>query len=269
MSQIFTNVMVAMLCCGIGFSQAPPRPSFDVADVQIHADKETPTNAQFLPGGRVDIRNLNMRQLVLVAFNIGQGVSEKLVEGIPGWADTTNYDIIAKADPKTSINTLRVMLQTLLADRFKMIIHREDRVMPVYALVVGKGSPKLQPAAGTDGFNCGAGEGAENMVHLVCRNMTMADLVVSLPSFAPRYFDSPVVNGTDITGAYDIKLDWTPAGATGARGPDGQHAPTDSADIAATTIFDAVQQLGFKLEKRKQPFPVVVVDRLERTPTDN
>jgi uncharacterized protein (TIGR03435 family) len=237
-------------------------------DIQIHTDKETPPNAQFLPGGRVDIRNLNMKQLVLAAFNIGQGVSDKLVDGIPGWADTASYDIIAKADPKTPINTLRVMLQTLLEDRFKMTVHRDDRVMPVYALVV-KGSLKLQPAAGKGALNCGPGEGAENMIHLVCRNMTIADLVTSLPTFAPRYFESPVVNGTDIQGEYDIKLDWSPVGAGGGRGPDGQHAPSDSADIAATTIFDVVQQLGFKLEKRKQPFPVVVIDRLERTPTEN
>jgi uncharacterized protein (TIGR03435 family) len=223
-----------------------------------------------LPGGLVDIRNLNMKQLVQVAFHLGQGITDRVVEGMPAWADQVSYDIIAKADAKTPVNTLRVMLQTLLKDRFKMAVHSEEKPMMVWALFLGKGGLKLPPAAAPDApFACGPGEGAQNMIHLSCTNMTMADFVKSLPTFAPLYFDVPVVDTTGIKGAFDVKLDWYPVGAGGGRGADGQHLPSETADMGATTIFDVVQRLGFKLEKRKELYPVMVIDHLEQRPTEN
>ena len=131
--------------------------------------------------------------------------------------------------------------------------------MTVYALVAAKGGFKLQPAAGSGPPRCGPGQGAEGMNHLVCTNFTMANLTDWLPTrIAPSYIDRPVVDLTGLTGTYDIKLDWVPR-------------PTATSDVAAgATVFDALdKQLGLKLEERKQPMPVMVIDHIERIPTDN
>lgn len=265
MKRTMVNGIFLFLGCGAAFGQTTSRPAFEVADIQIHKDMSEAPRAQFNVG-RVDIVNMNMRQLVMAAFNIGPGVSGKLLDGFPDWVDSTSYDIVAKAGSATPVSTLREMLETLLEERFKMTFHREDRPMQVWALTVAKGGPKLQPAAGTGAMNCGPGEGVENMIHLMCTNMSMADLAKSLPLFAPRYFDMPMVDDTRIAGKFDVKLDWYPVGAGN---PNGDHAPSDSPEIASTTIFDTVQHLGFKLEKRKQGYPVIVIDHLERNPTQN
>jgi uncharacterized protein (TIGR03435 family) len=156
------------------------------------------------------------------------------------------------------------MLQTLLAERFKLAIHQEQKITAVFALVAAKGGLKLQAAAGSGQPKCGRGPGAEGLNHTVCTNFTMTDLAAWLPTrIAPSFIDRPVVDLTGLNGTYDIKLDWVPRPvvADAADGPD---------EAAGDTVFDALdKQLGLKLEERKLPLPVIFIDHVERTPTVN
>jgi len=217
-----------------------------------------------LLGGQLTLRNMPMKELIAQAYKGGD------VTGGPSWLDSDRFDIVAKAAPDTPVDTLRLMLQTLLTERFKLAIHREQKTMTIYALVAAKGGFKLQAAAGSGQPRCGPGQGAEGLNHLVCTNFTMADLTDLLPSrIAPSYIDRPVVDLTGLEGTYDIKLDWVPRPPAGTVATDGA-IPVASDVAAGATIFDALdKQLGLKLEERKQPMPVIVIDRIERVPTEN
>ncbi len=114
-----------------------------------------------LPGGLLSVRNIAMHELIAQAYKVGE------ITGGPNWLDSDRFDIVAKAPPNTQEDALRRMLQTLLADRFKLAIHAEQKFMTVYALVAAKGGFKLQPAAGSGPPKCGPGQGAEGMNHLV------------------------------------------------------------------------------------------------------
>jgi uncharacterized protein (TIGR03435 family) len=185
------------------------------------------------------------------------------VTGGPAWIDSDRFDIVAKAGQTTPPDDLRQMLQTLLAERFKLVVHQEPKMMPAYALVVGKSGPKLQ--ASETGLltdqRCVPGEGAVGQKHIACRHITMAVLAGQLQEQSARDIDVVVVDQTGLSGAFDFKLDWTPAARTAAASTDPPAGPT---------IFEAVQeQLGLKLESRKLPLPVIVIDRVERVPVEN
>jgi len=145
--------------------------------------------------------------------------------------------------------------------------------MPAYALLVGKAGPKLQPSepALLSEQGCRPAEGAAGQKHMACRHATMALLADSLQEMSPRDFLVPVVDQTGLTGVYDFKLDWAPTVRTASPGATTDGATATPADPAAgLTLFDAVQsQLGLKLESRKLPLSVIVIDRLERVPSDN
>jgi uncharacterized protein (TIGR03435 family) len=158
------------------------------------------------------------------------------------------------------------MLQKLLADRFHLVTHREQKTVKVYAMVAAKGGFKLKPAEGGAPL-CAPSIGTDNVYHRDCRNMTMEQLAEQLPNFAPRFFEGrPVVDATRLMGAWDFRIDWTPlrGGLAGlGTGPD-QEFDT------GTTIFATMERnLGIKLEQREQPMPVIVIDRVDRVPTEN
>ena len=282
---ILTNRMtIAGLAAGLAFvalgqtqGQVPARPEFNVADVRVsQKGQDAAAGLQtvrsqingaeqvfyvaapvFGQNGQVKLRNATMRQLITQAYK--EVFRDEYLTGGPNWLDSDHFDLIAKAPAETPADTLRLMLQSVLAERFHLQVHREQKPMPVYALAAGKNGPKLRPAAGPGEAECKpvAGSGAEIGQHRACHNLTMAILAERLPGMAPVYVDRPVVDLTGITGAYDFQLDWTPR-------PPG----TDVA--AGATMFDAVdKELGLKLEERKLPMPTIVIDRVDRTPTEN
>ena len=110
------------------------------------------------------------------------------------WANTDRFDIVANAHPNTSDADARLMLRALLVDRFKLTIHEEQRVMPVFALVVGKSGAHLIPPAGSGGLTChpGKGDGVEGQSHIECANVSLQDLADLLPDLS-RDFDRPVL----------------------------------------------------------------------------
>jgi len=151
-------------------------------------------------------------------------------------------------------------MQRLLADRFKLAIHRETKEMTIYALLAGKNISKLHPAAdGGDGqksqFRIGRGQ-------LNLQSSTMAQLADALSKMVGRN----VIDRTGIPGSFDIKLEWTPDPSEGGvRGPDGPKEDTAAVADTGPSIFTAIQeQLGLKLEGQKGPVEVVVIDHVEK-----
>jgi uncharacterized protein (TIGR03435 family) len=188
-------------------------------------------------------------------------VDAREIAGGPAWMETDEYDIEAVAGEGVQVNDqLQAMLQKLLADRFQLTLHREQRTLSVYALTVAKGGSKLKAAeAGGRGASC------EHMGVCSFRSVTLAHFVRWL---AYVVLDRPVVDKTWMVGTFDFNLRWTPDesqfSAVGLRAPAAADNPN-----APPPLFEAIEeQLGLKLEPEKMPAEVLVIDKVER-PSEN
>ena len=237
-------------------------PVFEVADVHASLPVAHPSlRGGFIRGGRYDLRNATMVDLIAAAW----GVDPDKVAGGPNWLDTDHFDVVAKGPADATPESLRLMLQALLADRFSLVVHNSVKPFPGYVLTAGK-HPQLKPSAGGE-------TGCQSPPHnaptiapnpppystVSCRNMTMAEFAARLPRLAGNYFQlTPVVDKTGLTGAWDFTLKWTARGQLAAAGADG------------IPIHDAVEkQLGLKLDVQDIPLPVLVVDGVNEKPTPN
>jgi uncharacterized protein (TIGR03435 family) len=182
-------------------------------------------------------------------------IRDEYLTGGPGWMDSDHFDVIAKTAPGTPKDTMRLMLQKALADRFHLAVHREQKPMTVFVLAAGKGGPKIVPAAGSGIAQCKGGLGGEGLRHWACQNTTMADLGGQLASLARAYIDQPVIDQTGLSGTYDFEFDW--------------YSRRDAGATPGSTIFDAMEKLGLKLEERKQAMPVIVIEHVDRGPEEN
>jgi uncharacterized protein (TIGR03435 family) len=232
-------------------------PTFEVASVKrntVAGDSEPTGDSS---NGRLSLRNMPMFVLVARAY----GVNYDRLAG-PDWIRTERYDIDAKFPPDSKSDALWPMLQNLLAERFKLVVHRDQTLAPVYALVVAKGGPKFQAAsAGSETMNKCSGK--DQQLTCLNRKSTMADLVRNLPRWMSRdWFDLPIVDQTGLEGTYDFTLAWTST----RRADD----TSGASDPGFVSVFDALQdQLGLKLERRKAPLDRIVIDHIERIPTEN
>jgi uncharacterized protein (TIGR03435 family) len=239
---LFANICVL---CAFGHS-------FEVASVKVNTTGERPTGDA--KGDKLTMYNMPMKVLVARAFQVA---NDRIIG--PGWMDTEGYDIVAKIPAGTSgPDALWLMLKNLLIERFRLEVHHDQTPMPVYALVIGKSGPKLkEPVIEYVRKPECVREGTQ----LTCQEhkMTMAQLVEQFPRWMPRdWFGMPVVDQTGLSGVYDISITWT---LTDRR---------DEANEPAVSFFDALQdQLGLKLEQRKTPVDRIVIDHIERVPTEN
>lgn len=256
-----TLAAIFALACTVLAQNPAPMPEFEVSDIRQNKTNEE-DYARVLPGGEISVRNKPFKEIVSVAFSSRPDLP---VLGGPAWIATERYNITGKARPGAPDEVLQQMLKTLLIKEFKLEAHIEQRPADAYALVAGKNGPKLVKAAGTGKPQCrrrvggGKDPAAKDMeagqAELVCTSVTMADLATNLPRAAPTYVDHDVVDLTGIEGTYDITLNLTAAAVI---------------DQGCLTMFDAVdKQLGLKLEARKLPRPVVVIDHVEKLPDDN
>ena len=210
--------------------------------------------APFGEGGTVTLRYYTMRSLITAAYK--EVIRDEFIVGGPGWLDSDHYDLIAKTAPGTSLDAMRLMLQQALADRFHLAVHREQKTLGSMVLTAAKNGLKLKPSSSVNIAGCEVLPAEpDGLRHWVCQNTPMEDLAERLPILAPAYVDQPVIDLTGFAGAYDFQLDWYPKRDSGA-------AP-------GATIFDALEKLGLKLEERKQPMPVIVIDHVDRIPTEN
>jgi uncharacterized protein (TIGR03435 family) len=239
-------------------------PGFDV--VSIHLSPPSPDGHNHIWNdvheSRFRTGNLSILDLIQYAYNL----PKTQIVGAPRWLDSTLYDIDAKSDPEVdarlkamagddATQQKRLMVQSLLADRFALTAHSETRERPVFALVIAKGGPKFQPST-RNGTTIDGGrsrirvQGGDDTIGLLARELAQSQGRV-------------VINQTGLTGRYDLTLRWTPDDAPTPL-VNGAPDPNPPPDLS-TAIQE---QLGLKLESTKGPVPVLVIDHVE-PPSEN
>ena len=341
MQRKILSASLMVLSCGAAFGQGSP--AFEVASVK----PAEPPSAGMMglrvgmrggPGtpdpGQINYSNVTLKNVIQNAY----GVKGFQITG-PKWLDSERFDIVAKVPQGATKEEFKLMLQNLLAERFKLTLHRESKDMPMYALVVGKNGPKMKevvdenPVPGTTasapggpsgsggpsafapppppppsngpntGFAMGGaaparisvgadgqiklppgmGKGGLMMMmsagrmHLVGNGQPVAALVEAISNQMGR----PVIDETGLKGKYDFDLDYSPEGMTGGPmgmmppmphgdGPGGAAPISASPESAGPTLTTALkEQLGLQLESKKGPVEMLIIDRLEKTPTEN
>jgi uncharacterized protein (TIGR03435 family) len=299
------GMLAAGAAAGAAAGQTAP-PAFEVASVKA----AEPLDAAKLAAGqqrigatldaaRVDLRSLSLGDLIRTAYK----VKSYQLSG-PEWMNTERFDVMAKLPEGAKRADIPEMLQTLLEQRFQLMLHRTTRELPAYALVVAKGGPKLTEsppdpnapvAGGTGAVQYDAGldnqgvvtstgpngtvrqTSGPNGMHLDIRNMTMPVLAEYLARFTER----PVTDMTALKGNYDFVLDLSReellnvarASGMAVSGPgagEAGRAPVEAAaDPSAVSLANSIELLGLKLEPRKLPVEVLVIDHLEKVPVAN
>jgi uncharacterized protein (TIGR03435 family) len=288
------------IACVVGIvhtlaAQTSPGPEFEAASIKPN-NSTAPGRRIGIPGDRFIATNEPLWQLIATAYGapgfLPQLLANYQISGGPKWINSDRFDIEAKAAGDVVRGTegtrrKQLMLQTLLAQRFKLVVHYEMKNMPVYALVLARRDqtlgPKLQrskvdcaalrrnpnyrpgPVFGTPAFDpanhdlCGSGVGIEGILK---GGVTMTDLTVTFS----RWLDRAVVDRTGLTGTFDVELQFSSEGLLGVPGPPPgvERPPNDN-----PSIFTAVQeQLGLKLESTRGPVEVLMIDHAEK-PTEN
>ena len=232
------------------FGQAAPAPAFEAASIKPSQDPPGSSSGITTTKGRISARNVTLKRCVRGAY----GVEEPHILGGPKWLDEARYNIEARAAGPAGDRELMTMLQSLLAERFKLAFHRETRALPGYALVLGKGGLRAKPSAPDAGSRTSSRWGS-----IEASGCTMAQLALKLS----EVLHLPVADFTAVPGEFDFKLEWT---------SDNMQAPApDAVPDAASgpSLFAALQeQLGLKLESRKVPADVLVIDHAEK-PSEN
>jgi uncharacterized protein (TIGR03435 family) len=235
------RITLGLMILGAAFGQSPNASKFEVAAIK-------PNNADPHSGGVSTgnglLRSINvtLKRSIMGAYNIGPNQ----IIGGPDWMGTDRFDIVAKAEQRAGDQELMIMLQSLMAERFKLAIHRETRPMQVYVMEVAKPGKLEKDEGGTSTANNGHGS-------IDARNTSMDRFAEVLS----RQADLPVLNRTGLDGVYKIDLKWS---MDPSRGPSSPEAPS---------LYTAIQeQLGLRLRAQKMPLEVLVIDHAER-PTEN
>jgi uncharacterized protein (TIGR03435 family) len=305
---LFSRISAGLLLvAGAAFAQAPAAPlAFDVASVKLGTIDQAKIMAGQqhiglkVEGNRVDIGISSLSELIGMAYK----VKYYQIQG-PDWLGPTGqrFDILAKMPEGATKDRVPEMLQALLAERFKLTLHHTSKETQIYALVIGKNGLKMKETP-PDAPVAAAGDGAapaadsnmkvsgtqekgmtitntpagtqkvtmvEGVVHVEASKMPMSMLAEALS----RYVDHPVVDMTELKGNYQVVLDISQEDirnvmrSVGAAMPAGAGGATDSASEPGSSILTSVQQLGLKLEARKSPLDMIVIDHLEKLPTEN
>ncbi|HEY2383543.1 MAG TPA: TIGR03435 family protein [Terriglobia bacterium] len=259
-----TNRLVLMWIAAAAFGLFSPQkiafgqpPAFDAASVKIHKGGGGTTRE--IGPGSLRYLNITLGELITMAY----GGKTYQIAG-PDWAvnnaSSDRYDIIAKADGNVPPDQIRRMIGPLLAERFNLEFHRETREMPVYALTVLRGGPKFKEGDGGE-----SNVGPDGKGGISFKNYPM-DALVTLLSNMPAVGRS-VVDRTGLGGKYTFtaNLFETPSGIADVKAAVGADG-----DPVSSPVFSNVQlQLGLKLEAMKSPIDMIVIDHVEKTPTEN
>jgi uncharacterized protein (TIGR03435 family) len=256
---LITVAVAALLLPGAapGRSQAAATPSavspqFEVATVKP-ADPTHTIGIRRMPGGLFVTSNTSLRLLITWAYDIGD---ERLIDA-PGWLDSAGFDIVARAsDPNLPRGQLQLMVQSLLAERFKLQIHREQRELPMYILELDSSGPRVHVLSGgaisQDPFKMNV------LGRLSGAGVTATMLAKVLSGQLGRY----VEDRTGFTSVFDFTLTWRPDGASAA--------DTPAEDDVRPSIFTAIrEQLGFRLVPAKGPVECIAIDHVDRRPAEN
>jgi uncharacterized protein (TIGR03435 family) len=286
--------LLALACAS--FAQPP---AFEVASVK-KAEPITPALVQsgrlhmgvFLDSLHVRISQLSLYELIAFAYQ----VKGRQISG-PDWMVTERYDIQARLPEGGKRGQVPAMMQTLLAERFGMRLHRENRDLNVYALVGANGGPHLKPFVPEDtapqttespiqgGITVGKGgsavaagpsgnskitPGPDGNLHVENKNMTMT----AFADFIGRYSELPIIDFTGIQGTYQMEFDVSAEEVRNAARAHGVAVPPPASgetasDPAGASLAASLRKLGLRLESRKAPTEVLVIDKVEKVPTEN
>ena len=237
---------------------ADANPSFEVGTIKPSRPEE---QLSILGRGRQFVTTAtSLSDLITYAY----GLHARQIIGGPAWVEAEKYDLLAQPDVDGRPNSqqLRMMVQKFLADRFKLIVHRDKKELSVYAVVIAKAGAKLTGSTGDP--NGGAGVGFRARGAMTVKNATIADLAGLMQRYV---LDRPVVDQTGISGRYDLSLNWTPDESQ--FGDRAGQLPPPPGDVEAPDLYTAFeQQLGLKLESTKAPAEILVIDHVER-PAEN
>jgi uncharacterized protein (TIGR03435 family) len=324
--------LAALLAATAAFSQTPPSSplAFEVASIKpagpldpVAIQKGKMNIGMKVDGAICNIGSFSLRDLIRTAYEV-KDFQITGADSLGSPLDAQRFNIQATMPNGATEKQVPQMLQTLLAERFKLVVRRETKDQSVYALVVAKGGPKLKesepdpptaavPAEGPEApkeapkkgemvlgqgsnqvrisGNIGGATGmtvkggpmgqmrvtmADGRMHMEAAKMNMPSLADVATTFAGR----PVVDMTELKGNYQVTLDLSmddlkniarSAGMTMPGGPGGNGGPVlaDASDPSGSTIFVSIQQMGLKLEARKAPLPFIVIEHLEKSPTEN
>jgi uncharacterized protein (TIGR03435 family) len=297
--------ILTLLLCGVMFAQgADPALSFEVASVRPSVpDANGRLNLSPPRGGpgtddpeRFSNAGVSLKGLVLMAYNV-----KSYQVTAPAWLDTERYDIVAKIPPAASKEQFNQMLQNLLTERFHLALHRETKELPAYELVIGKNGSKLKET--TMDLSAPAPAGARGPIKMDPNGFPVLDRVGMMTMMTSRnnvvearlvakaqpvsmllqmlegQLKGPVLDKTGLTGKYDFTLEYSPDTtivmpllAEGPPGgaPGGTTGGTPPEITSGPPLGKALQeQLGLRLEQKKAPLELLVIDRADKTPTEN
>jgi uncharacterized protein (TIGR03435 family) len=218
------------------------RPAFEVASVRRIADyPPTATMNGDISHGRLSLNNAHLTQMIAVAYDI-QSVR---IQGVPSWLSSDQFQILAKAqDPETTEPQVKVMLRSLIEDRFRLKFHWEDKLLANYTLRVAPGGSKVESAESGGVDRC-ARTLSGTKYELACDHIQIGTLANALAVM----LRSPVLDQTGLTGSYNFTLSW-------------------EADDSFSEVPDALERFGLKLDMKKVATRVFVIDSVER-PSEN
>jgi uncharacterized protein (TIGR03435 family) len=264
-------------------SGAPPSGDKQYTNVPLN------TWASFTPtGGLFSATNFQLDEYIRFAYKLTMYQSQAMSSQLPKWATTNRYDVQARVAGNPNKDQFRLMMQSLLADRFSLKVHRETRQGPVFALVLikpGKTGPQLQPSSPCDtpdsqiplfathgvspppcgvGFGAGAGYNAGGRFRVGARAMPMPILATEFVAGWAGNSNRPVLDETGLSGTFDFSIEFVPD-SSDTRGS----ASTFQPDPTGPAFLDALRdQLGVKLERKTGPVESIIVDHIEQ-PSDN
>jgi uncharacterized protein (TIGR03435 family) len=278
-------------------AQSPPAPApaFEVASIKPNHSADRGVSIMNAPGGRFVAKNVSLKMLIRLAYK----VQDFQITGGPSWINSERFDVEAKPESAGNddiekltdnqrdalVEQQRLRVQALLAERFKLVFHRQTKETSAYALVVAKNGPKLQEASAAPSGPDPADAQAPKGPAFKGRGMRMGRGELSgqsaplsmLAEGLSNQLGRTVVDKTGLKGIYDFTLKWTPDESQGQtfKGPGDGGEPHPSADSApppegsGPTVFTALEeQLGLKLESQKGPVEILCIDQVEK-PSEN
>jgi len=259
--------LLALAATGI-FAQSPPtRPAFNAFEVATIKPTSPDSRGRYIRMQSVNrfyARGFSLQQLVAAAYSL----TPRAISAGPAWTDSDLFDILASTpgEVQPNLDEQMAMLRKLLTDRFQLTFHREPKELPIFAITVAKGGPKLKPSAAPPGalpelVNVIYPE-EKGGVHVVlpARSATIVQLAKMMQR---AVLDRAVVDQTGLSGVYDFDLEWTPDESQFSGNLPRSVEPTKP------SLFTAMQeQLGLRLEATKGPVQVLIIDRVER-PSEN
>jgi uncharacterized protein (TIGR03435 family) len=264
---IVALVVAVLYVASLSHAQSQTRPSFEVASVKPNPSSDGGLTVRLAnPSSRFAMERASARDIIEFAYNL----QDRRLSGGPKWIDSEKFDVMAqiadseiaelqKLSPDQFLANVRLMVQSLLADRFALKLSHETKELPVYVLTIGKDGSKLKPATSAQPSMRNVGVG-----HFVATAIPIGVLVDELAGL-PELDDRLVVDRTALSGSFDIDLQWTPQILTSPSTANaGQNQNPMSADTSTPSLVEALQrQLGLRLESTKAPVDIQIIDHIE------